>query len=324
MKAIRVHKFGDPKVMVLEDVPDPKPEAGQVLVRVKAVGVNPVDTYVRTGIPGRMPPLPYTPGSDAAGTVEAVGSGVTGVKSGGRVYTLRTVSGQYIGGYAELAVCEPWMVKPLPDNVSFSQGAAINVPYGTAYRALIQRAHAVAGDTLLVHGASGGVGIAAVQLGRAHGLTVIGTAGTDRGRKLVEEQGAHHVLDHRAPDYLKQVMDLTGGQGVDVILEMLSNVNLGKDLPVLAKFGRVVVIGARGTVEINPRDAMMLDAAILGMSYWNASDREMAGVHAGLVAGLANATLRPVVGQEMPLKDAPRAHEAVMEPGAYGKIVLIP
>ena len=324
MKAIRVHKFGDPKVMVLEDVPDPKPEAGQVLVRVKAVGVNPVDTYVRTGIPGRMPPLPYTPGSDAAGTVEAVGSGVSGVKPGDRVYTLRTVSGQYIGGYAELAVCEPWMVKPLPDNVSFSQGAAINIPYGTAYRALFQRAHAVAGDTVLVHGASGGVGIAAVQLGRAHGMTVIGTAGTDRGRKLVQEQGAHHVLDHRAPDYLKQVMDLTGGQGVDVILEMLSNVNLGKDLPVLAKFGRVVVIGARGTVEINPRDAMMRDAAILGMTYGNASDREMAGIHAALVAGLANGTLRPVIGKEMPLKDAPRAHEDVLEPGAYGKIVLIP
>jgi len=324
MKAIRAHRFGDPKVMVLEDVPDPKPEAGQVLVRVKAVGVNPVDTYVRTGIPGRMPPLPYTPGSDAAGTVEAVGSGVTGLKPGDRVYTLRTVGGQYTGGYAELALCEPWMVKPLPDNVSFSQGAAINVPYGTAYRALIQRAHAVAGDTVLVHGASGGVGIAAVQLARAQGMTVIGTAGTDRGRKLVQEQGAHHVLDHRVPDYLKQVMDLTGGGGVDVILEMLANVNLGKDLPVLAKFGRVVVIGARGTVEINPRDAMMRDAAILGMSYWNASDREMAGVHAGLVAGLANGTLRPVVGQELPLKDAPRAHEAVLEPGAYGKIVLIP
>lgn len=324
MKAIRVHKFGDPKVMVLEDVPDPNPGPGQVLVRVKAVGVNPVDTYVRTGVPGRMPPLPYTPGSDAAGIVEAVGSGVTNVKPGGRVYTIRTVSGEYIGAYAELALCEPWQVKPLPEKVSFSQGGAINVPYGTAYRALFQRAHAVAGETVLVHGASGGVGIAAVQLARAHGLTIIGTAGTDRGRKLVQEQGAHHVLDHRAPDYLQQVMKLTDGRGVDVILEMLSNVNLGKDLTVLAKYGRVVVIGARGTVEINPRDAMGRDAAILGMAYWNASEKEMNSIHAALVAGLASATLRPVVGQEMPLKDAPRAHEAVLEPGAYGKIVLIP
>lgn len=324
MKAIRVHECGPPNVMRLEEVPDPKLGPGQVLLRVKAVGVNPVDTYVRAGIPGRTPPLPYTPGSDAAGIVEAAGDGVRDVSKGDRVYTLRTISGEYIGAYAELTVCDVRHVKPLPENVSFSQGAAVNIPYGTAYRALFQRARAAAGETVLVHGASGGVGIAAVQLARAHGLTVIGTGGTDQGRQLVKDQGAHHVLDHRAPDYLEQLKKLADGRGVDVILEMLSNVNLGKDLTVLAKYGRIVVIGARGTAEINPREAMMRDAAILGMAYWNASEQEMASVHAALIAGLANGTLRPVVGKEMPLKDAPRAHEAVMEPGAYGKIVLIP
>ncbi len=125
---------------------------------------------------------------------------------------------------------------------------------------------------------------------------------------------------HFAP----KLMQLTDGRGVDVILEMLANVNLGKDLTVLAPKGRVVVIGSRGPVEINPRDAMMRDAAILGMSLWNVSDGELASIHAALVAGLANRTLRPVIGQEMPLREAPRAHKAVMEPGAYGKIVLIP
>ena len=324
MKAIRVHQCGGPEVLKLEDVPDPQPGPGQVVVRVKAVGVNPVDVYVRMGIPGRIPPLPYTPGSDAAGIVEAIGSGVQGVAKGDRVYTIRTVAGEYLGACAELALCEAWHVKPLPANVSFAQGAAINIPYGTAYRALFQRARAMGGESVLVHGASGGVGVAAVQLARAHGLTVIGTAGTDRGKKLVQEQGAHHALDHKAPDYLEQVMKLTGGQGVDVILEMLANVNLGKDLSLLAKYGRVVAIGARGPVEIAPRDAMGKDAAILGMAYWNATEKEMSAVHAGLVAGLANGTLRPVVGKEMPLKDAPEAHKAVMEPGAYGKIVLIP
>jgi NADPH2:quinone reductase len=168
------------------------------------------------------------------------------------------------------------------------------------------------------------VGIAGVQLARAHGMTVIGTAGTDRGRQLVKEQGAHHVLDHAAPGYLDQIMSLTGGRGVDVVLEMLSNVNLDKDLTVLAKFGRIVVVGCRGTVEINPRAAMMRDASILGMVMWNATPAELDGIHAGLFAGVVNGTLRPVIGKELPLGDAPKAHVDVLAPGAYGKIVLVP
>ncbi len=320
MKAIRVHEFGGPDVMRLEDVPIPKPGPGQVLVRVRVAGVNPVDTYIRSGGYAQKPPLPYTPGFDAGGVVDALGAGVTGIAPGDRVYTVRTLT----GAYAELAVCDLSQVKPLPANASFAQGAAICVPYGTAYRALFQRAHALPGETVLIHGASGGVGIAGVQLARAHGMTVIGTAGTDRGRQLVKEQGANHVLDHGAPGYLEQVMTLTGGRGVDVILEMLSNVNLGKDLTVLAKYGRVVVIGSRGTIEINPRDTMAREASILGMMLWNASPQELDSIHAGLYAGLANGTLRPVIGQELPLKVAPRAHEAVMAPGAYGKIVLVP
>jgi NADPH2:quinone reductase len=177
---------------------------------------------------------------------------------------------------------------------------------------------------VLVHGASGGVGTAAVQLGHAAGMTIIGTAGTDEGRRLVKEQGADHVLDHRAEDYLNRVIDLTGGRGPDVILEMLANVNLGKDLGVIARFGRIVVIGSRGPVEIDPRAAMMRDANILGMTLLNVSDDERASIHAELVAGLADGRLRPVVGRQFPLAKAARAHEAVIEPGAYGKIVLIP
>ena len=320
MKAIRVHEFGGPEVMRLEEVPDPKAGQGQVLVRVKAAGVNPVDTYIRSGAYAAKPQLPYTPGADAAGVVEAVGAGVTGIAAGDRVYTVQTLS----GAYAELALCDRNQVKPLPANVSFAQGAGISVPYGTAYRALFQRAHATPGEIVLVHGASGGVGTAGVQLARASGMTVIGTAGTDKGRQLVKEQGAHHVLDHSAAGYLDQVVRLSGGRGVDVVLEMLSNVNLDKDLTVLAKFGRIVVIGCRGTVEINPRAAMGKDAAILGMILFNATAVEMESIHAGLFAGLANGTLRPVVGKELPLKEAPKAHVDVMAPGAHGKIVLVP
>lgn len=324
MKAIRVAEFGPPSVMKLVEVPDPAPGPGEVLVRVKAVGVNPVDTYIRNGAYGKTVTPPYTPGADAAGLVEAVGSGVTSRKPGDRVYTSGTTAGGFNGAYAQLTVSKANQVHRLPERLSFAQGAAINIPYATAWRALFQRARAVPGEWVLVHGASGGVGTAAVQIARAHGFVVVGTGGTERGRELVNRNGAHHVVDHKDPAYLEKVLALTGGRGVDVILEMLSNVNLGKDLTALAKGGRVVVIGSRGPVEINPRDAMSRDASIHAMALINASDAELAAIHASLGAGFENGTLTPVIREELQLADAPRAHERVLEPGAYGKIVLLP
>jgi NADPH:quinone reductase len=320
MKAIRVSEYGGPSVLKLDEVATPPPGQGQVLVRNHAAGVNPVDTYLRSNTDNRGPKLPYTPGSDAGGVVEAVGAGVTSVKAGDRVY----IGGSLSGAYAELSLCTEAQVHPLPTNASFAQGAAMNVPYATAYHALIHRAHGAEGETVLVHGASGGVGIAAVQIARARGMTVIGTAGTARGRQLVLDQGAHHCLDHRAPNYLKELAELTGGRGPEVILEMLANVNLRADLEVIAMRGRIVVIGNRGTIEINPRAAMNKDAAILGMALFHASAAQLAGIHAALVEGLRNGSLKPVIAEEIPLAQAPRAHEAVMAEGHHGKVVLIP
>jgi NADPH2:quinone reductase len=321
MKAIRVSEFGGPEVLRLEEVPDPGPDAGQVLVRVEAAGVNPVDTYIRAGAYPRKPALPYTPGTDAAGVVEAVGPDVKGFKRGDRVYT----NGSITGVCAELALCEESRVHHLPSRASFAQGAALGVPYGTAYRALFQRGGAKAAETVLVHGATGGVGTACVQFARAAGLTVIGTGGTGKGRELVRQQGANHVLDHRASDYEKQIMSITGGRGVDLIVEMLANVNLAKDLTMLAPAGgRVVVVGNRGTIEIDPRQTMSREASIHGLTLFAATDRDLAQIHAAIVAGLENGSLSPVVGQEIPLHEAAQAHQAVMEPGAYGKIVLVP
>ena len=318
MKAIRVRQFGGPEVLQLEEVPTLHPGPGQVLVRIHAAGVNPVDTYIRSGAYAAKPELPYTPGKDAGGTVAAWGAGVAGWSVGDRVY----VGDSLTGTYAEQALCLPAQIHPLPASLTFAQGAAVNIPYATAFRALFQRARAQAGETVLIHGATGGVGLAAVQLARAAGLTVIGTGGSEAGRQLLATKGAHHVLDHRAPNYLADLLTITGGRGVDVILEMLANVNLGRDLTVLARHGRVAVIGSRGVVELNPRDAMMRDADILGVMLGNASAAELAGIHAALGAGLANGTLRPVVGRELTLAEAPLAHKAVMEPGALGKIVL--
>jgi NADPH:quinone reductase len=308
MKAICVHEFGGPEVLRLDEVPTPRPGPSEVVVRMHAAGVNPVETYIRAGKYARLPELPYTPGNDGAGVVEQVDSAVTELKAGDHVYT----SGSLSGTYAEFALCKKEQVHPLPAKVSFAQGAAMGTPYATAYRGLLQRAVAKPGETVLVHGASGGVGTAAVQLARARGLHVFGTAGSDDGLKRVREQGAHEVFDHRASDHFEQIMKATGGRGVDVIVEVLANVNLGKDLTILAKGGRVVIIGSRGPVEIDPR----------GMILPNTPPAELASIHAALVAGLENGTLRPVIGKEFPLADAAQAHRAMMESGALGKIVL--
>lgn len=319
MKAIRVHEFGGPEALRFEEIDRPKPGPGQILIQTKAIGVNPVDTYLRGGSNPNLP-RPYTVGLDAAGLVAEIGEGVVDLKPGARVWTGEPLS----GAYAEFVLCNAANVSPIPDNITFEQAAGLHVPYATAYRALFHRARAVPGETVFVHGGSGGVGIASIQWAKAHGMIVIATGGTDEGRALARQEGADHVLDHRAPDYLEQLTKVTGGRGPDVILEMLANVNLGKSLGVLAKFGRILVIGSRGKVEINPRDTMSRDADVLGVQLFNTPPAQMRSIHAAIVAGLKNGTLRPIVGRKFPLAEAAKAHEAVMAPGAYGKIVLIP
>ena len=320
MKAIRVHQFGGPDVLKLEEVPTPKPDAGQVVVRVQAAGVNPYDTYMRAGTYAIKPPLPYTPGSDAAGVVEAVGPVVKQVKPGDRVYVAKTVS----GAYAQYSLALESQVHPLPAKVSFPQGAGVWVPYGTAYHALFQATNARAGEIVLIHGASGGVGIAAVQFACARGLTVFGTAGSEKGLELAKREGAHQVFNHAQAGYQEQILKATGGGGVDLILEMLANVNLGNDLKLLAIRGRVIIIGSRGDVTITPRDLMARRASASGVMLWKITEDEEKEIHAGIIAGLENGTLRPVVGKEIPLAEASRAHKEVLEPGACGKIVLVP
>jgi NADPH:quinone reductase len=324
MRAIVVREFGAPDVLRVEEARALTPSPTQVLVRVRAAGVNPVETYIRSGVYAIKPSLPFTPGTDGAGDVEAVGSEVEHVKVGERVYIFNDNSGAPRSGtYAEHAVCPASQVGRLPDGVSYAQGAALGIPYGTAYYALFKRAMARPGETLLMHGASGGVGTAAVQIARAFGMTILGTAGSERGLQAVKDNGAHFVFDHKEPGYLEAILKATGGRGVDVILETNAHINLDKDLTLLARYGRVVLIGNRGRIEIDPRAAMGREAAVLGMVLFNVATSEFGWMHAGIGAGLASGTLRPVIGRELPLDDAPRAHEAVLEPGALGKIVLL-
>jgi NADPH:quinone reductase len=320
MKAIVVHEFGAPEVMKLEEFPTPKAGTGQAVVRMHAAGVNPFDTYMRAGTYAIKPQLPYIPGGEGAGVVHSVGEGVTRFKVGDRVYVGHPVTGTY----AEYTLALESQLHRLPEKTSFNQGAGIYVAWGTAYHALYHHAHARASETLLVHGASGGVGIAAVQIARAMGMTIIGTAGTDKGLELVRREGAHHAFNHRTAGYTDAVLKATNGRGVDVVLEMLANVNLAADLKLLARFGRVIIIGSRGDITITPRDLMARTSSVRGFVLWGISEADEADVHAGLYAGLENGTVRPIVGKELPLGEAPRAHKDVMEPGAHGKIILVP
>jgi NADPH2:quinone reductase len=320
MKAIVVHEFGPPEVMKLEEFPTPKAGAGQAVVKIHAAGVNPFDTYMRNGTYAIKPPLPYVPGGEGAGVVQSVGEGVTQFKAGDRVYVGHPVTGTY----AEHTLALESQLHRLPEKISFTQGAGIYVAWGTAYHALYHHAHARASETLLVHGASGGVGIAAVQIARAMGMTVIGTAGTDKGLELVRREGAHHAFNHRNAGYTDAILKATNGRGVDVVLEMLANVNLAADLKLLARFGRVIIIGSRGDITITPRDLMARTSSVRGFVLWGISEADEADVHAGLYAGLENGTVRPIVGKELPLGEAARAHKEVMEPGAHCKIILVP
>jgi NADPH2:quinone reductase len=320
MKAIVVREFGEPEVMKLEDAPTPEAEGTQVLVRIKAAGVNPVDTYLHTGVHAHAPKLPYTPGKDGAGVVESVGEGVTKLAVGDRVYTADSLTGTY----AEFSLCEENQLGRLPNNVSFEQGAGIWTPYATSFRALFQKAQAKSGETVLVHGASGGVGIAAVQWAKNAGLTVIGTASSDGGKQLIKEQGADAVFDHTGDDHLAEIREFTGGKGVDIIVEMLANVNLERDFETLAMFGRITVVGNRGSLQFTPRQAMTKDATIYGMSLFNSPQPARDEMHISIYDGLSKGFLAPVIRKSVPLAEAPSAHHMVIENKALGKIVLVP
>jgi NADPH2:quinone reductase len=311
MHAITVEQFGGPEVLVLREVEDPRPGPGQVLVRLRAAGVNPVETYIRQGQYARLPALPYIPGSDGAGDVLEVGPGVTHLEVGDRVF----VSG--VPTYAEQTVAPATAVRRLPDHLSYAEGAALGVPYRTAYRALFTAGQARPGEWVLVHGASGGVGVAALQFGRAAGLLMVGTASTAAGRAVIEAQGAY-ALDH---DRLPEAMGHTGGRGFDVIVEMAAHVGLGAVLSALAPRGRVVVVGSRAPVSINARDLMNREASIIGVMAATAGpDADV--FDRALTAGLQAGSLKPVVWKRWPLAEAGQAHVAVIAGGAQGKIVL--
>lgn len=319
MKAIVVNEFGGPEVLQIAEYKLRDPGEGEVLIQVKAVGVNPVETYIRAGTYPRLPDVPYIPGGNVAGTVEACGPGVTTVKVGDRVYSAATIT----GAYAEESICKVAEVFSLPDNLSFAQGTALGVPAATAWRGLFTRGEGKKGDRVLIHGASGSVGQAAVQLALGDGLEVYGTAGSDEGCRLVEKLGAN-AFDHNKAGYDQEMLKATSGEGFDLILEMLANKNLEMDLDLLASGGRLVIIGSRGRIEIDPRATMGKETDIRGLALFNATRQELLETHEGLAKAMEKGDLSPAISKEFPLKNAPAAHELVMKDGNGGKIVLVP
>lgn len=314
MKAIQLSKFGEPEVLAYTDISEPVPSADEICVRLYSAGINPSEIYIRTGTYSLYTPdLPYTPGFDGAGVIDAVGENVQRLKKGDRVFIAALMAKKNTGTYAEKVVCDADVAHLLPDSFSFQEGAALGIPALTAYRALFHRSKIKAGETVLVHGASGGVGLLTVQMAAGIGATVIGTASTEEGKALVKSSGASFVLNHLEKESLDDVFSLTNGNGPDVIIEFLANANLEVDMKVIAPFGRIVVVGSRGTIEINPRIAMMKDSEMLGMTLWNTPEKEYNESLHGVTAFLQTGVLQPQIGKEFPLQNVKQAHQDIMK-----------
>eukprot|EP00930_Biecheleria_cincta_P092202 TRINITY_DN82018_c0_g1_i1.p1 TRINITY_DN82018_c0_g1~~TRINITY_DN82018_c0_g1_i1.p1 ORF type:complete len:342 (+),score=47.23 TRINITY_DN82018_c0_g1_i1:43-1068(+) len=330
VSAIVVKQFGGPEVMKLATKAMPPLGRGQVRIKLGAAGVNPSDTYIRLGphgpwaaTPHLLPTPPFTPGKDGAGIIQEIGPEVNGFAVGQRVYT----TGALTGTYAEEAICDRSTVHPLPDCISFSQGACIGVPCATAYHALRFRAQAVNGQKVFIHGASGAVGLAAVQLAKDMGCFVVGTAGTARGMEAVTKAGADVTFNHQEDGYLIKARG-AAENGYAIVLEMAAHANLNVDLMLAGKRSCICIIGSKAeAIPVNPRATMPKEIEVKGVFLGAQNPNEQTITHSALYDAMTRGKLIPVVGMELPLSDAAKAHEEVMNPssgGATGNIVLLP
>jgi NADPH:quinone reductase len=319
MKAIQVKEFGSSSVLQIAELADPQPSPEQVLIQVHAAGVSPLDTYVREQSHGApTPKLPYIPGFEAVGEIAAIGDRVTKFKVSDRVY-----ANPFMGAYSELLVQDENAVYSLPDNISYEQGTAVVNSYATAYYALFNLAKAKAGETVFIHGASGAVGLAAVQIARAAGMKVVGSAGSSQGLEMVEKEGADLAVNHRESGYLQKAMEFAEGKGFDVILEMNATQKLADDVNLIGIFGRIIIIGGTdGPVNLDPTPLLWKGASEIGLYIGLASQTEMQQIHAVIYQDLEKGELRPQVGPIFSLAQASKAHDAVHQSSSSGKIVL--
>jgi NADPH:quinone reductase len=324
VKAVRIHEYGGPEVLVYEEVPTPEPGPAQVLVRVEAATVNPVDVAVREDrFPTPKAP-PKTLGSDGAGVVERVGHEVSSVKPGDEVFFSGLGVGSE-GSYADYALIAEAQAVPIPAGLTFADAAALGMAFPAAYYGLVTRGTVQAGETVLVQGAAGGVGSASVQLAVAFGARVIATVNGAAEADLVRGLGAEATIDHRTEDVVARALELTGGKGPDLVHELVVSVNLPADVRLVATGGRIVCTGQgpspEGTVPIG--DALAKDVTLLFMNLNNAKRAGIAVIAREVAQMAAEGRVKPVIGEKLPLAEARRAHE-LLAGKHLGKIVLLP
>ena len=323
MKAVQIHEFGGPEVLKVHDIEEPVTNKDEVKVKLYALGLNPSESYTITGnYAYNIPELPYIPGYDGAGVIEEVGIGVDNVIVGDRVFLSGFNAKRNTGTYAEKVVIDAKNVYPLPDTASFKEGAALGIPAFTAYRGLIQKAKVRAGEIVLIHGASGAVGSLAVQIAKSFGAIVIGTSSTDDGRNKILELGADYAIPHVTEDNVDTIMELTNQTGPDIIIEFLADVNLETDSKIIADYGRIIIVGSRGTIEFTPRNLMTNDATITGMAFTYPESKDMIEMHYGITALVQSGFLKPVVGKKFSLEEAKEAHEHLMGSSGDGRTIL--
>lgn len=342
MKAVLIRKHGGPETLEIVDLPKPSPGPGQILLRVEAAGMNHLDTWVRRGIPGLKVPLPMVPGSDAAGVIAEVGPGVPAPARGVRVFVSPGFScgwchaclagreplcrdygiiGEHTSGtMAEYVVLPAGNVLPLPDGVSFEEGAAFPLVTLTAWHMLVSRAGVKAGEIVLVHAGGSGVGTVAIQIAKLHGARVLTTVGSPDKAARVRALGADETINHRTHDFLDEVRRLTGKRGVDIVVETIGEETWDRSLKALAKGGRMVTCGAtsgyQGTTDI--RYIFSRGLSILGSTM--GSRNELLTV-ARLVG---EKRLHPVIDRVLPLEKIAEGHRAMSERSVFGKIVVRP
>ncbi len=322
MRAVVCRELSGPQSLSVEEAPDPRPGPGEVAVAVAAAGVNFADTLMVAGKYQEKPELPFTPGLELAGTVTALGEGVTGVAPGDRVIGLVDR-----GAFAEVALVRAEDVYPIPDSMDFDIAAGFPITYGTAHGALVWRAGLKSGETLLVHGAAGGVGLATVEVGKALGAEVIATAGGPEKLEIARAHGADHLIDYRSEDIRERVKALTGGRGADVVFDPVGGEVFMASLRAVAWGGRLLVIGfAAGKVPEIPANLLLVkNLAVLGL-YWGAYRQKapdlLRSQFETLTGWFAEGRLQPLVSHRLDLEEAAQALDLLLTRKATGKVVL--
>lgn len=322
MKALLCTQWGEPETLVLDDIALPAPGPGQVRLRVHAAGVNFPDTLIIRNLYQFKPALPFAPGGECAGVIEAVGADVPHLRVG-----QRAIAFTMWGGFAEALVADAGAIIPIPDGVDFSTAAAFVMTYATSYHALVDRGALKAGETLLVLGAAGGVGLAAIEIGRRLGARVIAAASSPEKLAVCREHGADELVDYRREDLKERLRQLTGGCGVDVVYDPVGGAYTEVALRSTAWRGRLLVVGfANGEIPKLPANLMLLKGcSVVGVFLGDHLKREPAAFAADLrvlFGWLAEGALRPHVGERYPLARGGEAIRALMERRVSGKVVI--